>query len=56
MWSAAPRHIKIYGFDVHAGLEGIYGSVGYGKQCSLVCSCVEEIGLSCLMKGIRFLG
>ena len=27
---------KIYGFDVHAGFEGNYGSVGYAKQSSLV--------------------
>ena len=26
------------GFHVHAGFEGNYGSVGYGKQCSLVWS------------------
>ena len=29
-------------------------SVGYGKQCWLVWSCVEESGWSCLEKGIRF--
>ena len=28
------------------GFEGNYGSVGYGAQCSLVWSCVEERGLS----------
>ena len=33
---------KIYRFDVHAGFEGNYGSVGYGRQCSLVWPCVEE--------------
>ena len=33
MWSAAQRQKNIYGFDVHAGFEGNYGSVGYGKQC-----------------------
>ena len=27
-----------------------------GKQCSLVCPCVEERGWSCLEKGIRFSG
>ena len=26
------------------GYEGIYGSVGYGKQCSLVWPCVKERG------------
>ena len=35
---------KIYGFDVHAGLEGNNGSFGYGKQCSLAWSYVEERG------------
>ena len=44
---------KNYGFDVHAGFEGNYGSVGYGKQCSFVWSCVEERGWSRLKKGIR---
>ena len=30
-------------------------SVGYGKQCLLVLSCVEGgVGGSCLVKGIRF--
>ena len=33
---------KIYGFDAHVGFEGNYRSVGYGKQCSLVWSCVVE--------------
>ena len=42
VWSAAQRQKMIYGFDVHAGFEGSYGSVGNGKQCSLVWSCVEE--------------
>ena len=46
MWSAAQRQKKIYEFDVHAGFEGNHISVGYGKQCSLVWSCVEEIGRS----------
>ena len=49
VWSAAQRQKKIYGCDVHAGLEGNYGSVGYSKQCSLVWSFVEERGWSCLM-------
>ena len=31
VWSAAQRHNKIYGFDVHAGFEGNYRSVGDGK-------------------------
>ena len=35
---------KIYGFDVPTGFELNYCSVGYGKQCSLVWSCVEERG------------
>ena len=54
VWSAALRRKKIYRFDVHAGFEGNYGSVRYGKQCSLVWSCVEEKGWSHLKKGIRF--
>ena len=29
-------------------------TIGYGKQCLLVWSCFEEIGWSCLVKGIRF--
>ena len=33
---------KIYRFDVHAWFEGNNRSVGYGKQCLLVWSCVEE--------------
>ena len=45
---------KICGFVVHAGLEGNYGSVGYGKQCSFEWSCVEERGWSRLKKEIRF--
>ena len=36
VWSTAQRQKVIYGFDVHAGFEGNYGSVGYGRQCSLV--------------------
>ena len=39
---------KIFGF------AGNYGSVGYGKQCSLQWSCVEERGWSRLEKGIEF--
>ena len=31
VWSAAQRLKKIYGFDVHAGFEGSYRSVDYGK-------------------------
>ena len=54
MWSAAQRQKKIYGFEVHAGLEGNYRSVGYGKQYSLEWSCVEERGWSRPKKGIRF--
>ena len=51
-WSAAQKRKKIYGFDVHVGFDGNYGSVVYGKQCSLVWSCVEERGWSCLKKGL----
>ena len=54
MWREGERQEKIYRFDVHAGLEVNYGSVGYGKQCLLIWSCVEESGWSCLKKGIRF--
>ena len=54
MWSAAYRLKNIYGSDVHAGLKGNDRPVGYGKQCSLVKSCVKERGWSCLVNGIRF--
>ena len=50
--SAAQRLRKIYRFDIHAGLEGNYISAGYGKQCSLVWSCVEERGWSHLKKSV----
>ena len=43
---------KIYRFDVHVGFERNHGTVGYGRQCLLVWSCVEEIGRSCFEKGI----
>ena len=46
VWSAAQRQKKIYAYDVHAGFEGNNRSVGNGKQCSLVWSCVEERGWS----------
>ena len=36
------------------GLSETNRSVGYGRQCSLVWSCVEERGWSCLEKGIGF--
>ena len=39
VWSTAHNKKKIYGFDVHVGFEGSYGSVVYGKQCLLVWSC-----------------
>ena len=32
MWSVAQRQKKIHRFDVHAGFEGNYEAVGYGKQ------------------------
>ena len=35
-------------------LKEIIDLVGYGKQCSLACSCVEERGWSCHNKVIRF--
>ena len=50
VWSAAQRQKKIYGFDVHSGFEGNYGSVDYGKQCLLAWSCVEVRGWSRLKK------
>ena len=56
VWSAAQRQQKIYGFDVHARFEVRNRSVGYGKQCSLAWSCIEERGRSRLKKGIRFRG
>ena len=37
----------------YVDLEQNYTSVGHDKQCSLVWSCDEERGWSCLMKGIR---
>ena len=54
MWSIDQRQNKIYRFDVHAGFERNHRSVGYGKQCSLVWSYVEERGWSRLEKGIKF--
>ena len=54
VWSTAQRQKKINGFNVHVGIELSHRSVGYGKQCSLVLSCVEERGWSHLEKGIRF--
>ena len=33
VWSTSQRHRKIYGFDVHVGLQGNYRSISYGKQC-----------------------
>ena len=42
------------GFDVHAGFDGIYGSVVYSKQCLLVWSCVEERGWSFLRRALDF--
>ena len=56
VWSIAERPKEIYRFDVHPGFEGNCGSVGYGKKCSLVWSCVEERGWSRLDKGIGFWG
>ena len=47
---------KIYRLDVHAGFECHNRSVVYGKQCSLVWSCVEERGWSHLEKVNRFWG
>ena len=37
---------KIYRLDVLVEFEGNHRSVGYGKQCSLVWSCVEDGGCS----------
>ena len=54
VWSTAHRQKKIYGYDVHAGFEGNHRSVGYGKQCLLVWSYVEERGWSHPKKIIRF--
>ena len=56
VWSTAQRQKQIYGFDVYAGLEGNHRSVGSGKQCSLLWSCVEERGWSHLKKGVKFWG
>ena len=36
VWSAAQRHRKIYGFDVHVGFEWNRRSVGYGNWCGHV--------------------
>ena len=46
----------IYIFGVQFRLEWNHGSVGYGKQCLLLWSCIDERGCSCLEKGIRFWG
>ena len=43
-------------FDVHVGLELNHRSVGYGKQCSLALSCVEERRWSYVENGIKFQG
>ena len=48
------RILEIYKFVVHALFEGSCGSFGYGKQCLLIWSCVEERGWSHLKKDIRF--
>ena len=50
MCSTARRLKKVYKFDVYAGFE--CGSVGNGKQCSLIWSYVEEREWSCLVKGV----
>ena len=55
VWSAVQRLKKdLQTRAAHAGFEGNNRSVGYGKQCSLVWSCVEERGWSLLKKGIIF--
>ena len=46
--------VKADKFDVRAGFEVNYLSVGYGKQCLLAWPCVEERGWSSLEKGVRF--
>ena len=46
--------LNICRFDVHAGLNLNYRSAGYGKQCLLAWSCVEERGWLRLKKSIRF--
>ena len=43
VWNTAQIYTKFYIFDVHAGIECNHRSVGYGKQCSLVWSCLESI-------------
>ena len=53
VWSAAQKTEKDQQIYVHAGFDQTR-SVGYGKQCLLVWSCVEERGWSCLEMGIRF--
>ena len=54
IWSKAQRQKKINRSDVNVGFELNHRSVGYSKQCSLVLSCVEDTGRSCLLKGIGF--
>ena len=56
VWSTTQGLKKIYRFDVHLGFEWNRKSVGYGKQCSLVRTCFEERGWSCLEKGVRYYG
>ena len=41
VWSIAQWQKNIYGFDDHVGFEWNHGSVGSGKQCSLVWLCFE---------------
>ena len=43
VWSTSQRQKRIYGFDIHVGFELNYGSVGYGKQCSLAWLCAKNV-------------
>ena len=45
MWSRPRRQKEIWELDVE--FERNRASVGYGEQCSLARSCVEERGWSC---------
>ena len=44
--------IHTYGVDIVVWFEWSNRSVGHGKQCRMVCSCVEDVERPCLVKGI----
>ena len=54
VWSSVQRQKKIYRFNFHVGFEGNHRSAYYGKQCSLVQSCIEERGVNALRRTLDF--